>query len=546
MNLGKKMSFLLVFISLWIMPPAVLSASHDPFDHPSFVIGGQYAFGPEGEYVIEQMQREGGRYTTETISAGRTLHILDFAEYPGVRFVYAETRQGMENATQLSTLMAQLPENLRPDVVVHSGISGNAGDGNIGDVYLNRFFVLANLATITPYSVEARYNEAYDPGLGKVVPMIYFPADRKLLELGKQAFRTYAETDVFQEMQALFQSSGDTAQVHTNYIGASSNWFVADAAVIDQWKMHYDIRPKEGGTDYPGEIFYSKVGERLPLGTVDMETAAAAKVFFEHGIPFAAARYPSDSARETALEELSVYLENVADFGGGFMWHWVKEIAAEQSAIAQKTVIEKKRNLPDGFVYLDEIIPSAQFDIRYFTENNFIGERINGYHAPLAIMTKAAAEALQKVHAELEEQGYNLLIYDAYRPQKAVDHFVAWSEDPDDTKMKEQYYPDLDKTQLFQLGYIASQSGHSRGSTVDLTLIDLKTGEELDMGGSFDFFGEKSHHGTDLINEEQTANRNILKEAMEKHGFIAYPEEWWHYTYRDEPFPAKYFDFDIE
>ena len=209
-------------------------------------------------------------------------------------------------------------------------------------------------------------------------------------------------------------------------------------------------------------------------------------------------------------------------------------------------IFEKMGNLPEGFVYLDDVIPTAKFDIRYFGENNFVGERINGYNAPFAIMTAEAAEALKRVQADLLEKGYNLLIFDAYRPQKAVDHFKAWSQDASDTKMKEQYYPDLDKSRLFELGYIALKSGHSRGSTVDLTLIDLQTGEEMDMGASFDFFGEISHHGTDLISEEQAANRNILKEAMEKHGFAAYYKEWWHYTFKDEPYPSQYFDFDVE
>jgi zinc D-Ala-D-Ala dipeptidase len=218
----------------------------------------------------------------------------------------------------------------------------------------------------------------------------------------------------------------------------------------------------------------------------------------------------------------------------------------EEGTVEPLPLYEKKRNLPVGFVYLDEVIPEAQFEIRYFSENNFVGERITGYNAPFAIMTREAAEALKNVQADLMEKGYNLKIFDAYRPQKAVEHFKAWSKDAKDTKMKEQYYPDVDKTRLFQLGYIASRSGHSRGSTVDLTLVYLETGEEVDMGGPYDFFGGISHHDTKLITSEQKANRQILKAAMQKHGFKPYAKEWWHYTLENEPFPSKYFDFDVE
>mgnify|MGYP001247397391 CR=1 FL=1 len=213
---------------------------------------------------------------------------------------------------------------------------------------------------------------------------------------------------------------------------------------------------------------------------------------------------------------------------------------------AAPPLFSKKYNLPDGFVYADDHIPGVLLDIRYFGEDNFVGARIDGYKGPYAILTKEAADALAKVQEEVRSLGYTLLIYDAYRPQKAVEHFKKWSRDPDDTKTKADYYPDLEKSRLFKLGYIASRSGHSRGSTVDLTLADAATGEPLDMGGPFDFFGEVSHHGTSLITEEQAENRRILKEAMERNGFRAYAKEWWHYTLADEPYPDTYFDFDVE
>lgn len=161
-------------------------------------------------------------------------------------------------------------------------------------------------------------------------------------------------------------------------------------------------------------------------------------------------------------------------------------------------------------------------------------------------MTKKASEALKIASDNLEKQGYILKIWDAYRPQTAVNHFVKWAENILDIKMKEVFYPDVDKDKLFELGYIASRSRHSRGSTVDLTIVDIKTGKEVDMGSPFDFFGEISHHGTSLITEEQTANRNILKTEMENAGFKSYSEEWWHFTLKDQPYPDNYFDFLVE
>ncbi|HOJ83667.1 MAG: M15 family metallopeptidase [Dethiobacteria bacterium] len=203
-------------------------------------------------------------------------------------------------------------------------------------------------------------------------------------------------------------------------------------------------------------------------------------------------------------------------------------------------------NLPEGFAYVHEVIETAQLDIRYYGDNNFVGTRIDGYERPVAILTEEAAAALKVAADILEEQGYYIKIFDAYRPQMAVDHFVRWAEDLDDVKMKEQFYPDLDKSVLFELGYIAEKSGHSRGSTVDLTLVDKNTNEELDMGSGFDFFGEISNHGTDLITEEQERNRNILRDAMVAAGFKIYPEEWWHYTLENEPYPDTYFNFKVK
>ena len=197
------------------------------------------------------------------------------------------------------------------------------------------------------------------------------------------------------------------------------------------------------------------------------------------------------------------------------------------------------------FVLLSEAVPDAILEIRYYSTYNFVGDRIDGYEEPLAFLTKEAAAALKEVSDELVTKGYRLKIFDAYRPQRAVTHFMNWALDPDDTRMKEYFYPELDKDVLFPQGYIAEHSGHSRGSTVDLTLFDMNLEKEVDMGGTFDYFGELSHPDYTDITEEQYANRMLLREVMLKHGFKPLVEEWWHFTLEDEPYPDTYFTFPI-
>ncbi|MGI6551537.1 MAG: M15 family metallopeptidase [Bacillota bacterium] len=225
---------------------------------------------------------------------------------------------------------------------------------------------------------------------------------------------------------------------------------------------------------------------------------------------------------------------------------WAIVLLVILAILASRAVKSNPDQLPDGFVYVTDVIPTALLEIRYFSEDNFVGAVIDGYQAPKAILTKEAAQALKKAADMLYEQGYYIKIFDAYRPQRAVDHFKRWAQDLDDIKMKEKYYPDLNKSLLFELGYVAEKSSHSRGSTVDLTFVDISTGEEVDMGSGFDFFGEISNHGTDLITKEQEKNRNILRDAMVAAGFEVYPEEWWHYTLKDEPYPDTYFDFPVK
>ena len=202
-------------------------------------------------------------------------------------------------------------------------------------------------------------------------------------------------------------------------------------------------------------------------------------------------------------------------------------------------------NDSSDFVLLSDVVPDAILEIRYYSTYNFVGQRIDGYEQPTALLTKEAATALKEVSDELVKKGYRLKIYDAYRPQKAVDHFERWAEDVNDIKMKEYFYPDLDKSVLFEQGYIYSHSGHSRGSTVDLTLFDMKTEKEVDMGGTFDYFGNESHPDYKNITSKQYNNRMILRQAMMNHGFEPLPTEWWHFTLKNEPYNDTYFTFSV-
>jgi len=196
------------------------------------------------------------------------------------------------------------------------------------------------------------------------------------------------------------------------------------------------------------------------------------------------------------------------------------------------------------FVPVYTVIDDAAYDIRYYSSNNFTGNKINGYKAPIAYMTKESAKALANAAAYLRRQGYRLLIWDTYRPQKAVYNFVEWINNPNDDGDK-SFYPELKKSDLLKGQYIMEKSGHSRGSTVDLTLIK-KDGAFVDMGGTFDLFSEISHPDYKKITKKQKKNRQILHDAMIKAGFKGIDSEWWHFTLENEPYPDTYFDFDVE
>jgi zinc D-Ala-D-Ala dipeptidase len=225
---------------------------------------------------------------------------------------------------------------------------------------------------------------------------------------------------------------------------------------------------------------------------------------------------------------------------------------------------------PKSFVDVSTVIPDLVLDMRYDTGQNFVGKRIDGYHAPKCFLTTRAADALKRVQDDLRPQGYSLKVYDCYRPQTAVNEFVRWGRDLKDEKMKPRFYPNVRKSRLFRDGYIARRSGHSRGSTVDLTIVPLPAPPQpefdpaaplvscekpkaerapdnsVDMGTGFDCFSTLSHTASRKIGEEQRANRKLLKSTMSKHGFRNVTTEWWHYTLRNEPYKRTYFDFPVE
>ena len=200
---------------------------------------------------------------------------------------------------------------------------------------------------------------------------------------------------------------------------------------------------------------------------------------------------------------------------------------------------------PSGFVLLADFVPGIVQEIRYYSTYNFVGDRVDGYEEPVALLSHDAARALKAVSNEMMVKGYRLKVFDAYRPVTAVKHFIYWAIEDEDIRMKPYFYPDINKQDTFELGYIAKQSSHSRGSAIDLTLLDMKTGREVDMGGPFDLFSEVSHPDYRGITDEQYANRMLLRAAMERNGFEPYECEWWHFRLVNEPFPDTWFDFPV-
>lgn len=213
-------------------------------------------------------------------------------------------------------------------------------------------------------------------------------------------------------------------------------------------------------------------------------------------------------------------------------------------------VVERRVVAPEmdnsDFVKITDVVPDVILEIRYYSTYNFVGDRIDGYEAPVALLTKEAAQALKVASDSLVAKGYRLKVFDSYRPQTAVNHFIRWAEQVDDVRMKEYFYPNVDKSRLFELEFICARSSHSRGSTVDLTLFDMNTEREVDMGCTFDWFGEESYPSYTDLTEEQLALRQTLRDAMMEAGFKPFTTEWWHFTLADEPYPDTYFDFPVK
>ncbi len=206
---------------------------------------------------------------------------------------------------------------------------------------------------------------------------------------------------------------------------------------------------------------------------------------------------------------------------------------------------KSNKEMPVEFVLLSDVADDIRVDLRYSTNRNFMGRKIDGYESNRCYVTKATAQALREVQSDLRPLGMSLKVFDAYRPQIAVDHFVRWAKDLQDTLNKSSYYPNVPKSELFERGYIAARSGHTRGSTLDLTLVYLENNVELDMGTPWDFFSTRSWPGSELVDPVLQKNRIMLRDVMIKNGFKPYDKEWWHFTLEEEPFPDTYFNFNI-
>lgn len=224
----------------------------------------------------------------------------------------------------------------------------------------------------------------------------------------------------------------------------------------------------------------------------------------------------------------------------------VKPAALALSIAGLPLAADARTDRPDLFVDVASVVPDAVFDVRYYGTENFVGARVDGYGAARCFLTRPAANALAAVAADARRQGLGLRIFDCYRPARAVAHFARWASDLADIRTKGTYYPDVDKKDLFAEGYIAARSGHSRGSTLDLTLFDRATGADLDMGTPFDLFSPRSWPDSNAVSAAQKAHRRTLSELMVRHGFKPFDKEWWHFTLKGEPYPDTYFDFPIE
>ena len=279
---------------------------------------------------------------------------------------------------------------------------------------------------------------------------------------------------------------------------------------------------------------------RIGGAAIAAGTAALARAAFADESPVAQPRIPAEGYDPSAYASLSQTegMPTIQDRPAA------EERDGGESALKSRTPLSPEQD-SSGFVLVSDAVPDAILEIRYFSTFNFVGERISGYEEPVALLTREAADALRLASDAVVGMGLRLKVFDAYRPQTAVDHFVRWSLDPEDTRMKQYFYPELEKDALFPQGYIAEKSGHTRGSTVDLTLFDMATQTNLDMGGTYDYFGLRSHPDFWDVTEVQYANRMLLRQVMLDAGFNPLSTEWWHFSLANEPYPNTYFTFPV-
>ena len=297
----------------------------------------------------------------------------------------------------------------------------------------------------------------------------------------------------------------------------------------NSYELGFHLRPAYWHQGYAAEAGRAAIGYAF-------ETLHADSIFAGH--------HPDNIASKKVLQRLGFEETGKEYYKPTGLYHPSYILKQKEGADMSEMKIRFSDDASD-FVSISDETQDVILEIRYYSAYNFIGERIRGYEEPLALMTKEAAKALKEAAADFKAQGYVIKIFDTYRPQMAVDHFAEWGKDTKDIRMKEYFYPELDKAEAFEKGFIAYHSGHSRGSTVDLTLVDMKTGKEVDMGGPFDWFGELSHPDYKGIADEQYNNRIFLQKVMVKHGFVPIDTEWWHFTLENEPYPDTYFTFPV-
>ena len=461
-------------------------------------------------------------YDRETVYQVSLLQGLTFGDYHGSVSVADLKKRGDIGIGTFDGLNGEL-------IAVDGKVYRAAGDGSVEEVSDD---------TMIPFSNVSFFDEDIKEALEGVddIAALQEILNQKVSELGENKFyfiridgtfsemnvrSEYAQEEPYKPLAEVLETDQtffDYENIEGTVVGLYCPPYMADLNATG-WHLHFVSSDKTKG----GHVLGLKV-DKADLG---MDVTEGFEMALPDNEMFADFDLTIDQSEDIEKVEKNTSSEDEEE----------TEEEADEAVAPEDDASD--------FVLLSEAVPDAILEIRYYSTYNFVGDRVDGYEEPVALLTKEAAEALKEVSDDLAEQGYRLKIFDAYRPQMAVDNFVEWAEDVEDTKMKEYFYPELDKSVLFDQGYIAEHSGHSRGSTVDLTLFDMNTEKEVDMGGTFDYFGELSHPDYTGITDEQYANRMILRDAMTKHGFKPLDEEWWHFTLENEPYPDTYFKFPV-